>query len=136
MRMSVKVADEVWVATALLHRENPGRDGFSVSEIVDRASRERLTERIRPGVPVHAYQHCVANRRPNPGNYRMLYALTNGYRRLFRTGDSYHPYRDGGKMTPLPGDLPPAYTHLLEWYRLEFTFSPGVRQRWLFYSSY
>jgi len=30
---SLKVADEVWIAAALLHRENPRRDNFSVSEI-------------------------------------------------------------------------------------------------------
>jgi hypothetical protein len=40
---SIKVADEVWIATALLHRENPKREDFSVSE----SSPERV-ERICP----------------------------------------------------------------------------------------
>ena len=29
----IKVADEVWVATALLHRENPSRSDFTPREI-------------------------------------------------------------------------------------------------------
>lgn len=74
-KVQVKVADEVWVATALLHRENPKRNWFSVEEIVDRAAREGLVKPQRPGVYVHAVQHCVANRPPNPGRYRMLLGL-------------------------------------------------------------
>src|SRR3954469_6096871 len=30
----IKVADEVWIATGLLHRENPKREDFSDSEIL------------------------------------------------------------------------------------------------------
>ena len=120
MRMAVRVADEVWIATALLHREHPDRNGFTVAEIVDHADKEGLTDRIRPGVSVHAYQHCVANRCPNPGNYRMLYALPNGHRRLFKSGDDFHPYREGAKQTPLSKDLPERDRPLLDWYRLEY----------------
>ena len=36
----IKVAAEVWIATALLHRENPKREDFTVAEIVERARRE------------------------------------------------------------------------------------------------
>src|SRR5439155_15400869 len=79
---SIKVADEVWIATALLHRENPKREDFSVSEIVARARRENLSGELRPGVQVHAYLHCVANVPPNPGRYRMLYATGKNTRRL------------------------------------------------------
>src|SRR5437879_7267058 len=38
----LKVADEVWIATALLHREHPAAPDFSIDEIVDRARREGL----------------------------------------------------------------------------------------------
>jgi len=116
----IKVADEVWVATALLHKENPERESFRASEIVDRVYRENIHGRLRPGVQVHVYMHCVANKRPNPGNYRILYAAEDGGRRLFRSGDDYHPYRDGGKTTPPPEEIPPKYRHLLEWYREEY----------------
>jgi hypothetical protein len=120
-RYPLKVADEVWIATALLHRENPDRDSFSASEIVDRLNKEHLTETIRPGVSVHVYQHSVANRRPNPGNHRMLYATTDGGRRLFREGDDYHPYRAGGRLAPSKEDLPAQYRTLVDWYEQEYS---------------
>ena len=113
----IKVADEVWIATALLHRENPKRDDFSVSEIVAAARRENLSREIRPGVQVHAYLHCVANLPPNPGRYRMLYATGKNTRRLFREGDDFNPERGRGKVTPRKEDLPAQYQSLLDWYQ-------------------
>ncbi len=116
-RTRLRVADEVWIATALLHRENPEQLDFSVEEIVERAVKEQIAASIRPGVYVHAVQHCVANRPPNPARYRMLYETTPGRRRLFRRGDSYHSAREGSKMTPKPEEIPNAYSYLLAWYR-------------------
>lgn len=115
-KVQVKVADEVWVATALLHREHPRRSSFSIDEIVTRAQAEGLFRRLRPGVYVHAVQHCVANRPPNPGRYRMLFETSSGQRRLYRHGDPYHPDRDGAKMKPSAEDLPEKYRELLDWY--------------------
>lgn len=112
-----KVADEVWIVTALLHREHPKRADFSIEEILDRAKREKLTDPIRPGVYVHIVQHCVANRPPNPARYRMLHETSSGRRRLFRPGDAYHPAREGGKSTPNPEEIPQDYADLLNWYR-------------------
>jgi len=112
----LKVADEVWIATALLHREQPGSPDFSIEEIVERAQRENLYGSLRPGVYVHVVQHCVANRPPNPGRYRMLYETTAGRRRLFRKGDSEHPDRREAKSTPAASDLPQGYSGLLTWY--------------------
>ena len=94
-RTSLKVADEVWIATALLHRDHPEAQDFAVEEIVQRAEREALHRPLRRGVYVHVIQHCVANRPPNPGRYRMLLETSPGRRRLFRKGDSYHPDREG-----------------------------------------
>ena len=113
----VKVADEIWVAAALLHREDPKAIDFTVEQIVGRARREGLHKPLRPGVYVHAVQHCVANRPPNPGRYRMLFETGEGRRRLFRGGDSYHPDREGSKITPSAEDLPEGYSELLTWYR-------------------
>ncbi len=112
----LKVADEVWIAVALLHREHSGRLDFSVEEIVGRAQRENLYGSLRPGVYVHVVQHCVANRPPNPARYRMLLETGPGRRRIFRKGDTYHPQREGGKITPHPGCLPPGYSGLFRWY--------------------
>lgn len=113
----LKVADEVWIATALLHREHRKRDDFAIEEIVDRAKREGLSRPFRKGVYVHVAQHCVANRGPNSGRYRMLVETTRGRRRLFRASDSYDPAREGGKMAPAREDIPPKYAALLDWYR-------------------
>ena len=100
-KTQVKVADEVWIVVALLHRERPKQLEFSVEEIMKRAEREAITRSLRPGFYVHVVQHCVANRPPNPGRYRVLMETPNGGRRLFRRGDPYHPQREGGKLNPL-----------------------------------
>ncbi|HMD09675.1 MAG TPA: hypothetical protein VKH63_19240 [Candidatus Acidoferrum sp.] len=113
----VKVADEVWIATALLHRECPAATDFSIEEIVERVRQVGLHRPLRPGVYVHIVQHCVANRPPNPGRYRILYETSEGRRRLYRESDTYHPDREGGKNMPDPADLPSGYVELLEWYR-------------------
>ncbi len=113
----IKVADEVWIAMALLHREQPAQLDFTVEEIVERAAREAIGGPIRPGVYVHVVQHCVANRPPNPGRYRMLLETGPGRRRLYRKGEAYHPAREGAKITPNQEDMPYAYNGLLAWYR-------------------
>ena len=124
----IKVADEVWVAAALLHREHPEREGFTPDEIVKRAQLEGIHGRLRPGVHQHAVQHSVANRPPNPGRYRMLYA--NGkIRRLFRPGDTYHPDRAGSKTAPAREDLPAEYHYLLDWYSSEYVRSVVAEER-------
>lgn len=120
VKRSLKVADETWIAAALLHRENPSRQDFTVQEIVDRAAREAITGELRPGVYVHALQHCVANRLPNPARYRMLFATDKTTRRLFRPGDAYHPARDGSKVVPAKEDIPEEYRHLVDWYLTEY----------------
>ena len=55
LKSHVKVADEVWTVTALLHREQPARTDFTVEEIVERARREALAGPIRPGVYVLSF---------------------------------------------------------------------------------
>ena len=115
-KLHLKVADEVWIATALLHREQPTRTDFSVQEIVARVASEALVRPLRPGTYVHVVQQAVANRAPSPGRYRMLFETGPGRRRLFRRGDSYHPAREGAKITPNPDEIPPQYFGLLSWY--------------------
>lgn len=128
----LRVADEVWVATALLHLENPGREDFSISEIVERAMKEKLGGGFRPGLPVHASNHCVASKSPNPARLRMLSETGRGRRRLFRAGDAYHPDRKGGRTRPDKADLPPKLDHLVDWYEKEYvprgSPEPGRRQ--------
>lgn len=109
------VADEVWVATALLHREQPERLDFSLKEIERRLARLTPGD-VRGGVYPHISLHCVANLPPNPGRYRMLFATAKSRRRLFRPGDVFHPDREGAKTTPAREDLPLNLQGLLDWY--------------------
>ena len=112
----IKVADEVWIATALLHRKYPRREDFSVDEIVERVRKEGIASKHRPGVYVHALQHCVANRPPDPGRYCMLFETGKGRRRLWRPGDRFDPKRSGAKTRPAREDIPSSYHGLIDWY--------------------
>ena len=47
----------------------------------------------------------------------MLYETGPSRRRLFRKGDTYHPAREGGKITPDAAEIPPRYSELLTWYQ-------------------
>jgi hypothetical protein len=115
--ISIRVADEVWIATALLHVEQPDRPDFSVKEIEARVRREAIAPEHRKGVYVHAILHCVANVPPNPATHRMLYATGRSRRRLYRVGDEVHKGREHGKVTPEPDAIPARYRYLLDWYR-------------------
>ncbi len=121
----IKVADETWIASALLHRENPDRPDFTVSEIVTRVEREGVYGSLRPGVRVHVLLHCVANLPPNPGRYRMLFATGKLDRRLYRRGDPYDRAREGAKILPERGELPSQYHWLLDWYRDQYDRGGG-----------
>jgi hypothetical protein len=113
----IRVADEVWIATALLHREHPHQPDFSIEEIVERAAKEGLAGANRPGVYAHAVSHCVANRAPSPNRCMMLFETAPGRRRLFRRGDPYDAAREGSKITPASESIPADYENLLRWYQ-------------------
>jgi hypothetical protein len=126
----IKVADEVFIATALLHRENPGRADFTIREIVQRVLAENLYGELRPGISVHVSMHCVANKAPNPGRYQMLYATGLRTRRLLRATDDVHPLRTG-KIWPVPDDVPPRYRELIDWAKEQYGESAAKSRRWL-----
>jgi len=114
--LHLKVADQVWIATAQLHRNRPEAVDFAIEEILKQAIVLNDEEPLRPGVYVHAIQHCVANRAPNPGRYRMLYETGEGRRRLYRKGDPFHPDRADSKVVPERDDIPFEFHELLIWY--------------------
>lgn len=118
--MNIKVADEIWLAVCLLQRENPRRDDFSVGEIVERAIKEKLAGGYRPGLQIHASNHCVATKPPNPARHRMLSETGRGRRRLFRPGDKFHRDRKTGKIHPAIDDLPVKYRYLVNWYENDY----------------
>ncbi len=115
-QLSLKVGDSVWIATALLHQQNPEQGSFPVAQIVQKVKELCLTDREEISIYVHANQHCVANRPPNPAKLKMLFETANGERRLFCQGDTFNRHRDG-RTTPKPTDLPPNYRSLLDWYQ-------------------
>jgi hypothetical protein len=112
----MSLADSVWLATALLHRENSQAPDFSGHEIIEKATQEKLVEGFRPGLQVFISKHCVANKSPNPLRHRILLETTRGRRRLFRKGDPFHPDREGGKIRPDRAQLPLEYQPLVDWY--------------------
>ncbi len=110
------LADSVWLATALLHRENSKALDFSGHEIIEKATGEKLVQGFRPGLQVFISKHCVANKSPNPLRHRILLETTRGRRRLFKPGDPFHPDREGGKIRPDRTELPAEYQPLVDWY--------------------
>ncbi len=125
----VLVADELWIATALLHLNNPDQRDFAVREIVRQAEVEKIASPgpLRPGVQIHAYLHCVANKPPNPARYRMLIETSKGRRRLFKPGDPCHHLRTG-KDAPNEKDIPKKYRKLLDWYHLDYVRDGGSEE--------
>jgi hypothetical protein len=111
----MKVADAVWVGTALLH-EKTRRNLFTTDEIVDFVCLHHLTKGAYKSVWQHVNQHCVANRKPQPNRICMLYALGGGDRRLFRPGDKIYEGREGAPTHPEWNSLPKQYQYLRNWY--------------------
>ena len=91
--MNILVADEAWIATALLQHEHPDAEDFSLGEIRDRAQREFHDD--RPGVWQHIVSHCVASNRPNPAQYRMLQQHSARSKEALSTGRSSTPRKEG-----------------------------------------
>jgi hypothetical protein len=127
----VLIADGVWIATALLHREHPERPDFTESEIRERFLAEDLPRgKNFNSLPTNINSHCVANRprsrkKSDPakvqgGAYRILYETRSGFRRLYRPGDDFHPdraqSRKPSKSIPYKAEIPEKYWELLDWY--------------------
>jgi len=141
---TVLLADGVWIATALLHRENEEREDFSDEEIKDRFLAEGLPRGLHSNsLSTHVSSHCVANKPrsrslSNPsklqgGAYRLLYETRPGYKRLTRPGDDTHPDRiqprKPSKQLPKREELPSRYQPLLDWYQHWVQKTQAVRDR-------
>jgi hypothetical protein len=109
------VADAVWIGTALLQRENPEKC-FDIKRIVDTVREHCLSKGDYNSIWQHVNQHCVANRKPRPNRSRMLFAVGEGERRLYRAGDRGDPERDGAPTHPSWDRLPAKYRDLQFWY--------------------
>ena len=107
MEKRIRVADEVWIAVATLHRSHPDRADFTLREIVEQAESTNLTgvRPLRPGVKIHAYLHCVANQPPSPGP--VPDALRDGA-------------RAAGKDSPRRQEMPLGHLDLIDWNLAEY----------------
>jgi hypothetical protein len=114
----VKVADELYLIVALLHRENPSQDAFSVAEIAARAAFEGLggAREDQRSLKQHAYEHAAANVAPGKrgGRYRMVFRQEDNRIRLLWPSDYVHPERHQ-KFHPEPSEVPERYHELLAW---------------------
>lgn len=114
-----RVADEAWIAAALLHREHPEAEDFSLRDIHDRAKKE-FRHDPPSGVWQHIVSHAVASNPPDPARIKMFHNSGRGRRRLFRPGDPSHPKRTG-KTHPEKRDVDHRYHALIDWYLKEYS---------------
>jgi hypothetical protein len=114
------LADRIWLAVAMLHREFPDREDFSKDEIRRRLADSGLDAGLkRTSIHAHLKEHMVANVPPSSTRYRMLFETRPGYLRLFRPDDPVHPLRQTGKLTkhkPEREKVSGEYHPLLDWY--------------------
>jgi hypothetical protein len=114
----VKVADELFLIVALLHREHPHESSFTISEVLDRATKEGLGafRADQRSLRQHAYEHAAANVPPGKqgGRYRMVFREGDNRIRLLRPSDYVHPERHQ-KFRPSLDEIPERYHEVVQW---------------------
>lgn len=123
--MSTAIA--IWIATALLHIQNKGRDSFHTNEIADMVRNEGLVDTSPNTIMSHITVHCVANTKPWPNTHRKLFRISPGWYRLYKDGDEYHPARRNGQSIPPIDVIPNEYRKVVEWYNLKYNI--GVKPK-------
>lgn len=110
------LADRIWIAVAMLHRQAPLHEDFSTAEIRTKLRETGLSNGLKPSsIAAHLKQHLVANVPPSTTGYRMLFQTQSGNLRLFRSGDYTDPQRKSKQM-PKRDQISPQYHPLLDWY--------------------
>lgn len=112
--------NEVWIATALLHRAQPARQDFTLPEIRSKVIELNPKRATQPGLNTYLSSHCVAGKKRQPNSIDARILTETGTkparRRLYREGDECHESRMHGKICPAPADLPAVHRPLLDWY--------------------
>jgi hypothetical protein len=131
-KAGVKVADELFLTVALLHREIPDRKSFTIPEILNRAKREGLggEREDQRSLKQHAYEHAAANIVPGQGKYKMVFREEDNTIRLLRRSDHIHPQRTG-KQWPMLQDIPERYHELVSWAKRRYESDESEPPRWL-----
>lgn len=129
-KSTLKTADAFFLTLALLQREHPEKQSFSVSELEQRAQMEGFD--IRKGtLSAHAYGHAAANEEPGRnGKYRMAFREADRTVRLVRKGDFMHPDRHL-KIWPRKEEIPAKYHPLVDWAISRFEQGQEAPSRWL-----
>ncbi len=122
------LADRIWIAVAMLHRQTPEREAFSTEEIRSKLRETGLSNGLKPSsVAAHLKQHLVANVPPSTTGYRMLFQTQSGNLRLLRSGDYTDPQRRS-KQVPKREQISPQYHPLLDWYEEWNQKSPAIEK--------
>jgi hypothetical protein len=113
-------ANVVWIATALLHRENKDKDAFSTRQIFDKSKSLNLLRSADATLMMHISLHCVANAKAQPDKHRKIFRVVKGWYRLYRPGDTFDESRANGRSVPLAEEVPEKYGELIDWYNTEY----------------
>lgn len=115
-------ASAIWVATAMLHKENPTRPSFTIPEIRQKVHDQGLSTHAESTIMTHIMAHCVANAPLNQGTpHRKLFRVDEALYRLYHDGDLCDEDRLNGKTNPQLETLPPEYRELVTWYTKEYS---------------
>jgi len=129
--IEIKLADRIWIAVALLQRENPSREDFDREEIRRKLRETGLMKGLKPqSVAAHLQEHLVANVPPSSTKYLMLYQTRPRFLRLLRMGDNIDPGRQSSrpsKHIPKRDEVPANYLPLLDWYEEWSRQAPPVQ---------
>ena len=128
--VSLKVADEVWISTALLHRKLPDRRDFSVGEIVAQADAERATGApLRPGVQVSRLSALRGQQGSQSGALPHVGRDVEGAPAACSApGTPATRVVSGARRRRAEDELPPEYRELLSWYRRDYVGDDSRRE--------
>ena len=117
--LPVKVADAIWVSTAMLHASEGIHESFSRGRICDQVVKEIDSSKNAGSIMHNISVHCLANRpaKSKSDNHCKLYRESRGRYRLYRSGeDDRDPSRRGCHVEPDRERLPPEHRKWIEWY--------------------
>ena len=120
LKKSPSTSNAVWLATAILHRENPQSDAFSSKEIFQKVKQMSLLSVSDSTIHMHITSHCVASTKASPDRHRKLTRVQSGWYRLFREDDSFHETRSNGQSAPLAEMLPLEFKDVIDWYNIQY----------------
>ena len=116
----VKIADAIWVATAMLHESEGVHASFSKDRICDQVVNEIDSSKNVGSIMHNISVHCLANRpaKSKSDNHCKLYMESKEKYRLYRTGeDDRDPSRRACSVEPDRGRLLPEHHKWIDWYR-------------------